>query len=570
MANTRGRQPIGFNQPPGGGTNYPFVTPSADIEYLLGDFFVSFDDLSDSVVYPLRVAWLYGFGTNSVSPPTGYPTPEHTHDLVVVDNNGETVFDSTQADTFTSDVWDSRLLILEWRTSDKILRCTQHTDWTTEDIRDGQDRTYDNYIVPQDGTLQADTWFKLPKRVTSIQVGLTNIKGTAVSLAEGYNTQITEGSSLGVPDIEIPSFGFDTGKKLVEGKRLSHKVSLAAVPGAGLGIFPGCADTQPELKTINKIRSSEYFNFTWDAEGCIRYQRPLGLVSASPREFSYASVALPSTEESSSAIEVLNDCQNCCQCTYFAQTYQGIKRQWYLYKDIAANAEKARDNYSDSRDRWTQQKAIREANTLRVFVRQDGDCKISWGLSHCNASKCCLNNIRLQLMWLYYVDGKLTVPDRAGFDCQKTQIDGSAQCDSSEDFVLSYNSNGTIATGGWDYADPYGVTSVYGRHCFPDCFLLESQALRVRLWAALTWDSSPNPDTKEDCTYPPNRYSADALSWFNEDVEDSWLLNQAAGSAGDISELTDAGYQVQKITPLSDLDKESPYCSRCKCEDPGE
>ena len=52
------RLAVGFNQPPGSGDLYPFVAPSSDITQLLGDLFVSFDDVEDEFVYPLKVAWM--------------------------------------------------------------------------------------------------------------------------------------------------------------------------------------------------------------------------------------------------------------------------------------------------------------------------------------------------------------------------------------------------------------------------------------------------------------------------------------------------------------------------------
>ena len=94
------RQPIGVNQPPSGGTNYPFVRPSEDIQYLLGDVYLSYPDDSYTYEYPLRIEWLYGFGTAPVTPPAGYPTPTHTHDVIIKDANDVTVFDSTLADSY--------------------------------------------------------------------------------------------------------------------------------------------------------------------------------------------------------------------------------------------------------------------------------------------------------------------------------------------------------------------------------------------------------------------------------------------------------------------------------------
>lgn len=566
MSNTRGRQPIGFNQPPGGGTNYPFVKPSADIQYLLGDFFLSFDDLNDEYEYPLKVTWLYGFGTNPVSPPTDYPTPSHTHDILVEDANGIQVFNSTEAVSFTSSTWDSRLLILEWRTEEKILRCTQHTDWSAEDIRDGQTVTYDDYITPQNGVLQPDTYYKLPKRVKSIQVGLTNISERAVSISEGYNLELTVGNAIAVPDIELPNLSLDTVKPVVAGERVASRVNLAAVPGAGLGVYPGCVEVEPTLKTINNIRSNDYQNFLWDAEGCIRSQRPVGLVSATPREFAYSSAFLPSRSESASAIEVLNDCENCCKCDYFAQTYQGLKRQWYLYRDVANTAEEARDYYADNIDRWEEQKAIREASTVRVSVRVDGDCKLSWGVAHCNASKCCLINVKLRLQWLYYINGVLQEPVRDGFDCEVTELDGSEQCNGPQQIVMDYNDNGITASGTWDYADPYAITTITGRHCLPDCFYLEEESLRIKMWAAITWDSMENPDTGEYCTYPAKNYNQEFFDAYDPDIINTLDLNSHVGNTPSVSEFLAEGYRVQKSSDLIDVSKTNPFCSTCGCE----
>lgn len=549
MANTRGRQPIGFNQPPGSGTNYPFVKPSADIEYLLGDLFLSFDDLNDAVVAPLRVAWLHGFGTNPVAPPAGYPSPTHSHDIIVVDANDLVVFDSTQAVSFKTDAWDGRLLILEWELEDRILRCTQHTQWQQSDIDAGLDVTYDDYIEPTNGELQGDTWYILPKRVTSIQVGLTNITGTRVVLEEGYNMELEYQEESVVPTLDLPRF--DTEKAVIAGTRVTNRVALTAVPGAGLGVFPGCVDTEQVIRTINRVHGNPYQNYTYDSEGCIRTQRPVGLTSSSPREFEYASFGL-TNEAAQSAIEVLNDCTNCCDCEYFARTYQGIKRQWFLYKDVADQAEIIRDQYADNRDRWLVQKAIREADTLRLRVSIDGNCKVSWGVSHCNASKCCINNVTLRLTWLYYVNGILQAPTKVGYDCNKTELDGSGQCDGPESIVLDLDETGRTALTFWDYSDPQTVTTLQGRHCFPDCADLEEESLKVRLHAVIYWENSGlDPSTDQPCEYPlltePD---------YNPDVLATWA---------DLGVEVPAEGRAQKLTPLTSVSDVNPYCERCSC-----
>jgi hypothetical protein len=444
------------------------------------------------------------------------------------------------------------LRINEWVVGEKVCRTVTHNEWTQADIDEGFDFLYDDYLEPTNGILNGDAWYELPKRVTSLQVGLTNVAQTRVVLDEGYNMALEYLETPVTPVLDLPSF--NATQQVIPGTRVTNRISLAAEVGAGLGVFPGCVDAEQYIRTINRVRGNTHQNFGYDSEGCIRTQRPVGLTSLSPREFDYASFELK-PEDSASAIEVLNDCQNCCECEYFARTYQGIKRQWFLHQDIAELAEATRDQYSDNRDRWLVQKAIREADTLRLRVSVDGNCKISWGFAHCNASKCCLNNITVQLTWLYYVNGILQSPSKVGYDCEKTELDGSAQCDGPEKIVIDMDETGRHAFALWDYSDPQTVTTLQGRHCFPDCADLEPEALKVRLHAVIYWGSSGlNPNNDEACVYPeltePD-YPADVVTTWNE-------LGIAIPTG-----------RAQKLTPLLPVSDANPYCDRCPCTEPG-
>lgn len=547
MSNPRGRQPIGVNQPPGGGSLYPFVAPSSDILYLLGDFFISFDDLNDTIEYPLRVAWMYGFGSVIVSPISGWPTPTHSHDLVILSDNNQVVFDSTLATEFTTRTWDNRLLIIEWKTGDKVCRCVKFTQWTAADIADGQTISYNNYIEPTNGELQADCWYKLPKRVTSLQVGLTNIAHTRVTLAEGYNVGISKLEDTATSSLQLPNL--TDNKILTTGTRVNNRISISAVPGSGLGTFPGCVGSELVIRTINKVRSNAYQNFNFDSEACIRYQRPVGLLSALPREFDYASFYL-TPEEAASALELNNDCKNCCDCTYFAQTYQGLKRQWFLYKDVADLAQQTRDVYAANSARWLAQKQIRETDMLRLRLSMDGNCKVSWGLAFCNASKCCISNVRIYVTWIQYVNGNIVAPSQAQYACPPAYIEGSAQCDGPVAILpQSYGSRGNVFVYSFDYSDPQSITTLFGRHCVPDC---KPSNVKVELYAAVTWDNiSPDPATGQPCTYTSFPYASIPAT-----VRNIWT---AAGLPAVSSVYS------QKMTPLSIVDKVNPYCKRCEC-----
>lgn len=89
-----GRRGIGVNQPQSG-LDYPLIAPSADIQYLLADFYLAYEDTAQEFVHPLRVKWLYGVGCAPNTAPSWAPTPTHAADILIVDATNRTVFNST-------------------------------------------------------------------------------------------------------------------------------------------------------------------------------------------------------------------------------------------------------------------------------------------------------------------------------------------------------------------------------------------------------------------------------------------------------------------------------------------
>lgn len=475
MTNPRGRQPIGLNQPPNSGNLYPFVSPSADIKQLFTDFFVSFENSNDQVVYPLHVAWLYGFGTNVVTPFPGRPTPTHDYDLIVEDNDGNIVFDSTTAVNYLETLWDNRLRIIEWTNLDSVCRCVIHTEWTAEDIVDGLDITYDDNIEPANGELYAECYYELPKRVRSITVGAETITAKSLVIQNGYNfdLQLTEPIELQSPALDL--FG-TVG--LIEGTRNANRIQLIAEPGAGLGVFPGCGDAATVLRTINKVKGNAHNNFTLDSEGCIRQHRSVVLASSNPRTFNYSSGIL-SPNQSKAALRLSNDCKNCCDCEYYARTYQGLKRQWFLYRDIAQTAEQARDFFKENKERWLAEKEIREKEFIRVTAITDTDCKVRWGVALCNPTNCCLLNIKIQIFFMPYIGSTLTYGVNS-FSCPDTYVEASSTCNQPVAIVPeALDAENHIQRYTVDYADPQTLTLLYGKQCLPSCFSFNNYSISV-------------------------------------------------------------------------------------------
>lgn len=484
MTDPRGRQPVGFNQPPNSGNLYPFVAPSTDIQQLFADFFVSFEH-DPQIKYPLHVAWLYGFGTDPVLPFPGRPTPVHNYDLVVEDDEGNVVFDSTLASNYTTKEWDGRLRIIEWTNTDAVCRCVIHTQWTPEDVTDGLDRTYDDNIQPANGQLYAECCYELPKRVRSIKIGNEIVTKKSLTIQNGYNFDLSIFEPVVAQSPAIDLFG-DVG--LIAGTRKSTKLQLSAEPGSGLGVFPGCVDTANVVRTINKVRGDEHNNFTLDSEGCIRQHRPVALSNSNPRTFNYAAGIL-APNQARATIRLSNDCRNCCDCEYYARTYQGLKRQWTLYRNIANTAEDARDFYKENKDRWLAEKAIREKDFIRVNLAPDADCKVRWGVSICNPTNCCLLNLKVQVFFIPYAYGALTYGEGA-FHCPSTYLEASSTCYKAVPVVpeeLDVGKHVHLYT--VDYADPQSVTSLYGKQCLPACFDIPFGFFDIAIGVVAYWEN---------------------------------------------------------------------------------
>jgi len=553
MAHPRGRQPIAVNQPPSGGTNYPFVFPSDDIKNLLGDFYLSYWDRLCELVFPFHIVWMYGFGSNVVAAPGGWPTPTHDYDIIIHDDNGTVVFDSTAMEDFKETDWPStnpRLKILEWSDEGaiEVCRLTFHTEWAQEDIDGGLSRDYDLYIEPENGELDARTLHRVPDRVNALKVGLVRLTGRII-FDSGYNVAWTTGadSEYGDFDIDIDDLGVvDVSNVVTEvtGERRSTKITIDAIPGSGLGVVPGCEETEPVVRKIAGAVADEGGNIIFDTgqdkNKCIQQQRPVGLVESSPREFKYLSDTL-TPEESRSAIELNSNCGPCCECDYFVRTYKGLKRQWNLWQSLTERTELVRDLHSNNIDRWNREKDCREKNPLRIIIVPQYECKVAVGALHCNTSPDCIVPMHIRFTFSAYGEIAESVL-QDGFTCHSAEVDGSEQ--KHKDMPMGHGEPYALA-GSYpvyeaqvDYADPQDSTRVSFMLCVPDCQPGDS----IKMWVSVHF-----PETENG---PPE-------AAVPEDLEAIWedsALGQPTYPARAIKE-------SKNVT----LDRQSAYCATCSC-----
>ena len=539
MTHPRGRQPIGVNQPPSGGTNYPFVSPSDDVRYLLGDFYLAYEDDLRAYAMPFCIDWMYGFGETINVGPAGYPSPVYSHDLIVKDANGETVFDSTEATVFHAVPWANRLLILEWISASAVCRCTMHTAWTQQDTDDGLTIDYDLYIQPTNGILDARTLYRTPERLRSIIVGTTTLQGETIVLESGYNVSIREKGedpdAVQDIDFELEGLSRPVTKKVITGSRATTGVRFYVSAGAGLGRVPGCDQIDVPLREINGIGPNAAGNVTFDLSQCLRVQRPVFLTGDNPRQFVYLASGI-TIEEAKSALEFHNDCGPCCDCDFFVRTYKGLSRLWDSGQSLASRAELVRDALERNIGRWHEQKSCRAQNALRTVLIPEYGCKVSVGGSYCNSTSCCIVPLVFRFTFYYYRQEVPTTIEP--LSCSSVIVNGSPIRPEGEQAVL---------VGEWpvyevtiDYLNPREVATASFRLCMPNCLDVDSLRCIVTVHY---------PDLSEECespTYAPS----------------SALLTLWSGSALGVPTLTTRAFGQ---TPLVPLTATSAYCASCNC-----
>lgn len=407
--NPWGRDPIGVSQPPGTGYDFPFIWPSTDIQYLLADACLIYDDEHDyhplsapELVLPFRVAWLYGCGTRENTPPEGSPTPIHDADILIVDANGTTVFDSTTSDpkdAFTARDWTDRLRIYEWRKEWATMRIVTHTAWPP--VSSPEPREYDLYLSPESAILDPRAVFRLPKRVRSLTVVLERITDARiVNFQNGYNTTIAH-----------------TGTATAPGRRWVEQVTFGAAAGSGDGRYPGCEVQPLVIRRINEIGPNTQGNFFWAATDCYWVRRPTRIASDVPL---LLVPTLPTIDPTLTDLEIAelyptvmehkwphsrneahlqvgSDCKPCCDCPQYVDVARYLIETRNRYAALGREAEEVRDLYAANRARWLASRTCFHRRPLRLFMQPQRCPFMDVVIMFCNQSDRCVREVELMV-----------------------------------------------------------------------------------------------------------------------------------------------------------------------------
>ena len=229
-------------------TNYPFIQPSSDIEYLFADAYLNFEDPTDYGVAvrpgcasddslvrepPYRVLWFYDSTqpTANTKPPWA-PAPTHAADILIVDRKNRTVFDSTEATNFQTTTWHPTKTVYQWIHGQSVCRIVVHTSWPPTGLIPTP-AAYKQHITPSDGTLDPIVVTKQPKRVKSLIFGLNTLQGE-IDLSYGYNMSLILPGKI-ENDIDDENTLLDAVP--VGGGRAGWRVKFDAAAGNGLGRF---------------------------------------------------------------------------------------------------------------------------------------------------------------------------------------------------------------------------------------------------------------------------------------------------------------------------------------------
>jgi len=543
VAHPLGRVPTSINQPPGGGNRYPFVEPSSDVQYLLSDLYLSYDDPRCQLAQPFHVFWLRGLDD------VADPADEHTHDMVLKDANDAVVADTRgEGVTFQSRAWGTRLKILEWVdwTNRWVLRVVYHTAWQQEDIDDGLSVEYDHEIFPTNGRLDPRTILRRNPSVTSLIVGDTVLRYDDVELHSGYNCTVRERTVadeyIDVTDLANELADVYATKRLVTGERVINQIGISAEAGDGIGQVPGCDEVVPVVKNFGDVEPDDAGNINIDVEGCLRSKRPAYLAQSTPRRFNFLKAGL-TAEEAMSALEIKNDCLACCECDYYVRTYKGLKRQWNLHQAIADTLNDTRDAFNRNKARWLAEKTCREGDPFTVLFLPEYECKAAGGAIYCNVTGCCIVPLTLRFTFQTYRNQEGVI---LGGDCRRTRVQGSPHRTGEEEY--SFSGEWPVFEATFDYANPGDTSRVAFRVCVPEC--TEDQVAMLFTVTAHYPDELITQDENEECLVPvietPDHLD---LLWEASTLgQPTWPI------------------RAMKQAPLIPMNPTNAYCDMCTCE----
>lgn len=411
----RGRQGIGVIQPQSG-LDYPLVSPSEDIRYLLADMYFEYDDeglydpAKTKAVLPLRIKWLYGVGCEDNASVDGAPEPTHSADILIVDANDVVVFDSTDLgddqtyQRFTVKDWGNDYKLYEWLSNTAVCRLVVYTNWSPDE---NSPRHYKKNLAPVSAVIDERAVYRMPKRVRSINVLTTKTTRKRVVFQAGYNMRLTNDATE------------------VVGLRNQTTVTFDSEPGYGFGQYSDCTEEKPKyIYTVNGISPNTYGDFFVTGGECIYARIPTADAGDGK--------VRPVLVAGNLGLRVGSDCPACCDCPDYVNTatYMNIIRD--EYSRIGRRSHAVKLLHEENIDRWVNQRNCRVSKPLRISLAPLSCPYMEVIVQFCNQCAECVENVKLNVNFSTAPAGAVgglvpgyTLINGAGLPNEPFNIDGA-------------------------------------------------------------------------------------------------------------------------------------------------
>lgn len=376
----RGRQGIGVIQPQSG-LDYPLVSPSADIRYLIADMYFEYDDpgLYDDempvAIHPLKIEWLYGVGCEESPAISGMPLPTHAADILITDANNNVVFDSTDLGAeagykrFSVKDWGDDYKLYEWLSPAAVCRLVVYKNWPPDEANP---INYPTNLAPLLAVIDERAVYKMPKRVKSLRVLNSTMRRTPVIFKAGYNMRL------------------GTTEQAVVGLRNRTEITYDVDAGAGFGQYSDCADDKPKyIYSINGTGPNKTGDFFLAGDKCIFVRVP-----------TIASGENAVTEQKISGdrgLAINSDCPPCCSCEDYVNTAFNMNNLRDQYARIGVRSHQVKILHEDNINRWLTQRTCRLNKPLRLSLSPLSCPYMEVIMQFCNQCDTCLENVVLSV-----------------------------------------------------------------------------------------------------------------------------------------------------------------------------
>lgn len=470
-----GRASIAVDQPPGGGDNYPFSN-ACDIDKLIADLYLAFQDDDCEFVPPFRIQWLFGFGCAEGDVPDG--DMPHLFDMLIVDDADEPVFDTRTANEPEIVTWGTRLEVIQWVKNQEILRVVRFLKWQSED----EPRNWPYYQEPEGALLDARTHSQIPLHLNSFRVAFGGQLSHAVVFQNGYNTTL---------ETVVPT--------RVDGGRFETVLLVEAVAGSGDGRYgPACFDdTWSPVRRIAGRGPDNHGNYLADASECYRIERPvLSILSQSQDESQLRHVLVQNH-----TIQIFNDCGPCCECQDFLNVYEAIRQLRDRYASLIKEVGVLRDLYVQNLARFQAERDCRARDVIRITLQPRCPGELGLAVGICNNTDECLTNVVVPVSFQYAdttglcddLTATTTYGETPLIICGNTLRSGNSSGVEADNNTPSHQEPYSLG-GAWPHyylmfnaIQPGAMGTVSWRLMFPDAVSGD----RIELIADAYWSESP-------------------------------------------------------------------------------